>query len=107
MIGKIGVDPDKFWRYTVRELSLVANAHQHNNILDWERTRHLDYSIKSSSFIPACMSKKGSVQAFKQIKQPKDLFELPTDINTYRQIVIDKERTIAAVEKAKKIWQKS
>ena len=102
-MGVIGVDPDKFWRYTLRELNLIAKAYQENQELEWLRARRLEFAIRKSAYIPACMSKKGSVQAFKDLKTPKDVYPLNLDDSIVKKVVVDKDRMRKAVLSSKEL----
>ena len=97
--------PDLFWKSTIREAHLMCTAHINSNTAIWEAVRQIDYAIKTAAFVPNCMGKKGSQPVYKSIKKPTDLFQLPNDKRYNKPVKIDKERTIAAVNKAKKIWQ--
>ena len=76
-------------------------AFEHNQILEWERTRNIELSSYASQ---VTMNGK---KAFK-LKKPSDLYELPTDIQRKQIAVkpIDKDRQLRAVNKHKK-WLKT
>ena len=64
----MGLDPDKFWFYTWKEVSLLGESWNINHNLEWERLRFLAATIYSAK------AEKRS-----QLVKPTDLFELPQD----------------------------
>lgn len=64
----MGIDPDKFWFYTWKEVSLLGESWNINHNLEWERLRFLAATIYS-----ARAEKKS------QLVKPTDLFKLPQD----------------------------
>jgi hypothetical protein len=64
----VGIDPDKFWYYTWKEVSLLGESWNINHNLEWERTRFLAATIYSAK------AEKRS-----QLVKPTDLFKLPQD----------------------------
>jgi len=64
----VGIDPDKFWYYTWKEVSLLGESWNINHNLEWERLRFLAATIYSAR------AEKRS-----QLVKPTDLFKLPQD----------------------------
>ena len=95
MLGKYGVDPLLYWKYTLKELDFIAKSFEHKNSLDWERTRNIELATYSS-----VITMNGK-QAFK-LKKPSDLYALPTDaIKVNKTIKIDKDKQQIAVDRTK------
>ena len=62
----MGIDPDKFWNYTYKEVLLIGERYNFNQNLEWERTRYL-----ASVMLQTVAGKK-------KVK-PTMLFKLPQD----------------------------
>lgn len=67
-IGQVGIDPDKFWFYTFKEVTLLGESWNINHNLEWERLRYLAATVYCAS------AEKKS-----QLVKPSDLFKLPQD----------------------------
>ena len=61
----MGLDPDKFWRYTWKEVILLGESWHINHNLEWERLRYLVTNLYAS-------------QGAKRVK-PTMFFKLPQD----------------------------
>ena len=96
----MGLDPDKFWRYSLRDSGLLLSAFFHKQVLEWERTRNIEFSMYSTQFNP--MNGK---QVFKNIKQPQNLYKLPTD-KKQEPIKRDRKREERAINNMKQ-WLKT
>jgi hypothetical protein len=64
----VGIDPDKFWHYTYKEVLLLGESYNFNQNLEWERTRYLCTQIFNSR------AEKSS-----QLVKPTKFFPLPQD----------------------------
>lgn len=71
----MGIDPDKFWYYTWKEVTLLGESWNINHNLEWERLRYL------SATIYCARAEKSS-----QLVKPSQLFKLPQDIYLKKQI---------------------
>lgn len=68
-MGKIGIDPDKYWRLTFREISLIGDSFEHKELQHWYRARNIEFANYSSQI------NMNGKKAFKMNK-PSDLYLL-------------------------------
>ncbi len=102
----VGIEPDKFWKYTLRESGLLAKAFRENNTAQWEHTRQIEFALRDSTVLLPMGAKK-IVKVFDTLKAPTDLYRLPADERIpKKEIVIDKERAEKAVNTMKQ-WLKT
>ncbi len=73
-MGEVGIDPDKYWDYTLRECKLIANAWESSKIFQLENIRYIAYSNFAST-----VGGMDGKPVFKKIKSPMDLFPLRSD----------------------------
>ncbi len=69
----MGIDPQKYYKNTIRNNSHIALAWEHKELAEWERTRYLAFTAYRTVF-----SMDGK-PVFKKIKTPMDLFKLVSD----------------------------
>jgi len=86
---KAGVDPEKFWKLTLRQVLLLIQRSRFIDNSDWERTRNIEFSNYQTAF--AGMSGENP---FKKIKRPRDLYRLDNDISA----VIPVDNKVASVD---------
>lgn len=98
-IGQVGIDPDKFWRYTWAENIRLSEAYRIKANREWEHTRYI-----------AAMIHNVNCQKQSQMKKPEELIRLPIDGNnkgkpksTREQYEAFKKIAEAALKKEQKI----
>jgi hypothetical protein len=67
-VGQVGIDPDKFWNYTYKEVLLLGEHFKFTQNLEWERVRYLSAQIFNAR------AEKNS-----QLVKPTKFFPLPQD----------------------------
>ena len=97
----VGIDPQIYYRDTIRNHFKRAFAWENKESEDWKKYRFLAFSIIDWTF--AGMEGK---KVNKRLKKPEDLFKLPTDNQSLVNIKIDKEEAAKAVERYKKNLKK-
>ena len=70
----MGIDPDRFWTSTLRELNLMCAFYTNNQMREWERTRNLEFSLYNVQY-----NQMNGKKMFKALKRPRDLYELTSD----------------------------
>jgi hypothetical protein len=97
------LQPDKFWKLTLRQVLLLIHQNSHRDAVLWDKVRNLEFASYATTF--AGMSGE---RVFKKINKPTDLYKLPTDSKLLSSIKIDKERATEDVNKMKQLfsWQK-
>ena len=83
-IGHIGIDPDKFWKYTIFENILLKQAYDNAEQMEWQRARRIEFAIYNSQY--GAMNGK---KIFKNIKSPKDVYPLVSDTIYIKHKVAD------------------
>lgn len=102
MIGNVGIAPEKYWSYTLRENTLLATAFQNRDESSWMKFRNVEYAIYNTSF-----SMNGK-KIFKSIKKPQDLYSLPSEERKKNSAgVLDIERATKAWEEARKLHKRN
>ena len=66
--------PDTFWKNSMKENTLLAEYHTSKDEDNWIRSRNVEFAIYNTTF--AGMS---GARVFKKIKEPQDLYKLPSD----------------------------
>ena len=100
--------PDEFWTGTLRELYLIAKFYENDQNSRWQRTRNIEFAQYNVQY-NAMNGKK----IFKNLKKPRDLYELPSDGTRYvKDLKIDVLRQKLAIEQMKattnyRKWRKS
>lgn len=95
MIGIVGITPEQWNSYTLHQLELLAKAHRTKEEQFWLGVRNIEFANYNTAF--GFNGKK----IFREIKKPKDLYELPSDIKkTKTTAVFDLERAENAFNKS-------
>lgn len=92
----MGIDPDKFWYYTWKEVLLLGESWHINHNLEWERLRYL------AATVYCARAEKRS-----QLVKPSQLFKLPQDRYLKKEVKPstrgDYERMLERIKRAEQI----
>ena len=70
----VGVDPIKYWEYTLRQLDYIAKSVGHRETMRWARTRNIEFALYNTS-----INAMNGKQNFRKLRKPSDLYSLSID----------------------------
>ena len=73
-LGFIGIDPIKYWDYTLKQLDYMAKCREKYSEENWMRNRNVEFAIYNAS-----INAMNGKQNFRRLKKPADLYKLPSD----------------------------
>jgi hypothetical protein len=97
------VDPNKFWKLTLRQIKLLMLSREKQIYMEWDKTRNIEFALYNTTF--AGMSGK---KVFDKLKKPRDLYSLPIDVLSIKPQKVDMVQAASDVERMKQHfkWQK-
>jgi len=70
-MGRVGLDPERFWGMTILEVQLAVKAWRVKNQLEWDRARTIAVYVHNAGVVAS-----GVKNPQKHFIKPKDVFEL-------------------------------
>lgn len=80
MCAVVGVDPNQYWRNTIRQNSFIRDKFEREEEQLWLRNRQIEFALYNTS-VNAMNGKKN----FPGVKKPSDLYKLGLDIEAEKE----------------------